>query len=80
MPKLKPLTPIHHKAAHLIADGATEHQVATLVGRSRSWVQQIKSNPLVAQLNRIKAQLNPIDSTAKLSIPIDWEDFALASF
>ncbi|NES18691.1 MAG: hypothetical protein F6K41_07110 [Symploca sp. SIO3E6] len=54
--------------------------MATLVGRSRSWVQQIKSNPLVAQLNRIKAQLNPIDSTAKLSIPIDWEDFALASF
>ncbi|NEQ65537.1 MAG: helix-turn-helix domain-containing protein [Symploca sp. SIO2D2] len=42
MPKPKPLTPIHHKAAHLIADGATEHQVATLVGRSRSWVQQIK--------------------------------------
>ena len=36
----------------------------------------IKSNPLVAQLNRIKAQLNQIDSTTKLSIPIDWEDFA----
>lgn len=69
---IKPLNELELKAASLLAEGHTEHEVASLCNRSRSWVQALKRRTdFQSVFQKLKENTKSVEDTSPIQPKVE---------